>query len=253
MPGGDMITWLCNKGVFDYESARFYIAELCMAVASVHAMNFVHRDIKPDNILFGIDGHIKLSDFGLSKRFENVTDTMQDDEASGDSVLGERGSKSSCANDKSNRSDNAIMQQEQSANNSSVNGTNNAGRNNNDDVVNVTTPLEVDMANSLAFSTNNTCSSVQTTTTTTVTSMVTKAGANVMAKMEDNEIANNSAELTAGLTETMTTKATTNSVIPSSSPSSSPSSTTLKSSASSRIAKMLLFNSIVGSTGYVAP
>lgn len=69
MPGGDMISWLCEKGVFDMESTRFYIAELCVAVASVHSMCFVHRDIKPDNILFGADGHIKLSDFGLSKRF----------------------------------------------------------------------------------------------------------------------------------------------------------------------------------------
>lgn len=69
MPGGDMITWLCEKGVFDFMTTQFYIAELCAAVASVHDMCFVHRDIKPDNILFGLDGHIKLSDFGLSKRF----------------------------------------------------------------------------------------------------------------------------------------------------------------------------------------
>lgn len=69
MPGGDMITWLCDKGIFDYPTTQFYIAELCSAVASVHDMWFVHRDIKPDNILFGLDGHIKLSDFGLCKRF----------------------------------------------------------------------------------------------------------------------------------------------------------------------------------------
>ena len=234
-----------------------------MAVASVHAMNFVHRDIKPDNILFGLDGHIKLSDFGLSKRFENVTDTMQDDEASGDSVLGERGSKLACASSKACKTDNAIMQQEQSANNSSVNGTNNANNNsnsnNNDNVVvNVTTPL-VDMANSLTISTNHTCSNVQTSS---------KTVANEMTKMADNEVANSSAESPAEVIEMMTTttktKTTTvNSGAPSSSSSSSPpppppssslsSSSTLKSSASSRIAKMLLFNSIVGSTGYVAP
>lgn len=70
MPGGDMISWLCDKGSFPVDATRFYIAELSEAVASVHRMFFVHRDIKPDNILFGTDGHIKLSDFGLSKRFD---------------------------------------------------------------------------------------------------------------------------------------------------------------------------------------
>ncbi|CCW60505.1 unnamed protein product [Phytomonas sp. EM1] len=74
MPGGDMISWLCEKGIFDVDSTRFYIAELCVAVNSVHEMFFVHRDIKPDNILFGTDGHIKLSDFGLSKRFAKCRD-----------------------------------------------------------------------------------------------------------------------------------------------------------------------------------
>ncbi|ORC83897.1 protein kinase, partial [Trypanosoma theileri] len=69
MPGGDMISWLCLKQKFDVESTRFYIAELCAAVASVHDMFFVHRDIKPDNILLDARGHIKLTDFGLSKRF----------------------------------------------------------------------------------------------------------------------------------------------------------------------------------------
>lgn len=69
MPGGDMITWLCEEKICNFTTAQFYVAELCTAVASVHDMCFVHRDIKPDNILFGLDGHIKLSDFGLSKRF----------------------------------------------------------------------------------------------------------------------------------------------------------------------------------------
>ena len=48
---------------------RFYIAELVLAVESVHKMGFIHRDIKPDNILIDAEGHIKLTDFGLCTGF----------------------------------------------------------------------------------------------------------------------------------------------------------------------------------------
>jgi serine/threonine-protein kinase LATS1/2 len=48
---------------------RFYIAELVLAVESVHKMGFIHRDIKPDNVLIDSDGHIKLTDFGLCTGF----------------------------------------------------------------------------------------------------------------------------------------------------------------------------------------
>jgi serine/threonine protein kinase len=52
--------------VFTEDETRFYIAELVLAVASVHGVSYMHRDIKPDNILIDENGHIKLSDFGLS-------------------------------------------------------------------------------------------------------------------------------------------------------------------------------------------
>ncbi|KFB46761.1 hypothetical protein ZHAS_00014763 [Anopheles sinensis] len=65
--GGDCATLLKNIGPLPSDMARFYFAETVLAVEYLHSYGIVHRDLKPDNLLITALGHIKLTDFGLSK------------------------------------------------------------------------------------------------------------------------------------------------------------------------------------------
>ncbi|GFR39844.1 hypothetical protein Agub_g340 [Astrephomene gubernaculifera] len=67
LPGGDTMTLLMRKDILTEEETRFYIAETILAIESIHKAGYIHRDIKPDNLLLSREGHVKLSDFGLCK------------------------------------------------------------------------------------------------------------------------------------------------------------------------------------------
>jgi serine/threonine protein kinase len=65
--GGDLYTHIMNYGKFNERRARFYTAELVLALNHLHENGIVYRDLKPQNIIIDNEGHIKLTDFGLSK------------------------------------------------------------------------------------------------------------------------------------------------------------------------------------------
>lgn len=75
LPGGDLMTMLIKYDTFSEDVTKFYMAECILAIEAVHKLGFIHRDIKPDNILIDSLGHIKLSDFGLSTGFHKQHDS----------------------------------------------------------------------------------------------------------------------------------------------------------------------------------
>ncbi|RKP22457.1 kinase-like protein [Syncephalis pseudoplumigaleata] len=75
LPGGDLMTMLIKYDTFSDDVTRFYMAECVLAIEAIHRLGFIHRDIKPDNILIDKNGHSKLSDFGLSTGFHKTHDS----------------------------------------------------------------------------------------------------------------------------------------------------------------------------------
>lgn len=63
MPGGDLVNLMSNFDIPE-KWAKFYCAEITLAVDAIHQMGFVHRDVKPDNMLLDKHGHVRLADFG---------------------------------------------------------------------------------------------------------------------------------------------------------------------------------------------
>ncbi|CAO2652261.1 Nn.00g005440.m01.CDS01 [Neocucurbitaria sp. VM-36] len=66
MMGGDFLGLLLREDILDENVAKWYLAEMILCIEEAHKMNWIHRDIKPDNFLIAASGHLKISDFGLA-------------------------------------------------------------------------------------------------------------------------------------------------------------------------------------------
>lgn len=81
--GGDLLTLLSKfEDRLPEDMAKFYIAEMILAIASIHKLKYVHRDIKPDNLVLDVSGHIRLADFGSCLKL-GTDGTVQSDVAVG--------------------------------------------------------------------------------------------------------------------------------------------------------------------------
>uniref|UniRef100_A0A183A4G8 non-specific serine/threonine protein kinase n=1 Tax=Echinostoma caproni TaxID=27848 RepID=A0A183A4G8_9TREM len=79
LAGGELFMQLEKEGVFMENQASFYLAEITLAIGHLHSMGIIYRDLKPENVLLDIEGHVKLTDFGLSKERvdrDNLTHTF---------------------------------------------------------------------------------------------------------------------------------------------------------------------------------
>ncbi len=68
MNGGELFSHLRREQRFAEDKIRFYAAEIILAIQALHSNGIIYRDLKPENILLDSTGHIRLTDFGLSKQ-----------------------------------------------------------------------------------------------------------------------------------------------------------------------------------------
>jgi serine/threonine protein kinase len=68
--GGDLFALIEANEKLPEDWARVYAAEIALALEHVHAQSIIFRDLKPENVMIGVDGHVKLADFGLAKKVE---------------------------------------------------------------------------------------------------------------------------------------------------------------------------------------
>ncbi|CDS02854.1 hypothetical protein LRAMOSA00257 [Lichtheimia ramosa] len=74
--GGELFSHLRRAGRFTNDMTRFYASEIVLAIEYLHSKNIVYRDLKPENLLIGHDGHICLTDFGFAKIIQDRTWTL---------------------------------------------------------------------------------------------------------------------------------------------------------------------------------
>ena len=72
IPGGELFTYLRNKGRFSADDSKFYLCEIISVFGYLHEMNIVYRDLKPENLLLDQQGHLKFTDFGFAKIVEDM-------------------------------------------------------------------------------------------------------------------------------------------------------------------------------------
>ncbi|GAA6063530.1 hypothetical protein JCM10212_006703 [Sporobolomyces blumeae] len=74
--GGELFSHLRRAGRFSADVTRFYIANLVLALEHLHRQDIIYRDLKPENLLIGADGHLKVTDFGFAKFVPDRTYTL---------------------------------------------------------------------------------------------------------------------------------------------------------------------------------
>ena len=71
-----MLTSYCHTKRFPNPVAKFYAAEVTLALDYLHTMNIIYRDLKPENLLLDRNGHLKITDFGFAKEVPDITWTL---------------------------------------------------------------------------------------------------------------------------------------------------------------------------------